>query len=74
MTVEETKRAFAELKAQGQTDEDILATLYVMFADDKISLKELENLINVLGYELTEEFKAMSPEEQKVNGYKEVDD
>lgn len=74
MTVKEAKKMFAGLRAQGQTDEDILGTLYLMFADDRISLDELETLCNVLGYELTEEFKAMSPEEQKVNGYKEVDD
>lgn len=69
MTLEEAKQAFEELKAQGETDETILAVLYEMYKDDTIGLDELESLIGVLGYEFTEEFKKMSPKDKKTKGY-----
>lgn len=64
MILEEAKMAFEQLKAQGETDKSILAVLYGMFAEDTIELDELESLIGVLGYEFSEEFKNMSPEDQ----------
>ena len=69
MTLEEAKMAFEQLKAQGETNESILAVLYGMFAEDTIELDELESLIGVLGYEFSEEFKNMSPEDQKTKGF-----
>lgn len=74
MTREEAKKAFDELKAQGETDESILAVLYGMFSEDTIELDELESLISVLGYELSEEFKNMSPEDQKTKGFEYDED
>ena len=72
MTIKEVQEAFEELRKDGQDDEDILAILYLMFQDDKIDINELSDLVQVLGYELTPEFLAMSPEDQKTKGYEEI--
>lgn len=66
---EEFKKAFDEMRAQGADDDEILGTLYRMFQDDKIDINQLDALVNILGYELTDEFKNMSTEEQKINGW-----
>ena len=71
MTIDEAKKAFDEMRAQGADDNAILGTLYSMFQDDKIDVNQLGALVNVLGYELTEDFKKMSPEDQKTKGYEE---
>ena len=65
MTVEEAKKMIEELKAQGETEEDIVGVFFMMFQDDKLTLEEFEDLIGLMDYELTEEFKKLSPEEQK---------
>lgn len=70
--VDEVKKAFEEMRAQGADDNAILGTLYTMFQDDKIDINQLDALVNILGYELTDEFKNMSTEEQKINGW-EID-
>lgn len=74
MTRDEAIEAIETLKEQGETDQDIMSTFYRMFADDKLTLKEFSNLLNLLGYELSEEFLSMSPEEQKTSGWNEDDD
>lgn len=74
MTLDEVNNAIKELKAQGWTEQDILGSFYAMFKEDKINIDELEALCDVLGYKLTEEFKNMSPEDQKTKGYEEVDE
>lgn len=68
MTVDEAKESFEELKKQGATKEDILGTLYYMFGKDELSFNEFEALANVLGYEITDEFKALSDEDKKIKG------
>lgn len=73
MTIDEAKKAFDEMRAQGADDNAILGTLYRMFQDDKIDVEQLGALVNVLGYELTDEFKQMTPEDQKTKGW-ETDD
>ena len=73
MTIDEAKKAFDEMSAQGADDNAILGTLYRMFQDDKIDVEQLGALVNVLGYELTDEFKQMTPEDQKTKGW-EADD
>ena len=74
MTVQEAKKAIEELKAQGETEETMLGTFYLMFQDDVITVDELGDLCQLIGYELTEEFKNMSEEDQKTKGYEEVED
>lgn len=73
MTGKEAKEAIDILKAQGDTEEEILAASYLMFADDKMSIKDLEIICDALGYEMTEEFKNMSPEDQKTKGYEKIE-
>ena len=75
MTVEEAKKVIEELKAQGETEEDIVGIFFMMFQDDKLSLEEFEDLIGLMDYELTEEFKNMSPEQQKSDeAWEEIED
>lgn len=68
MTLKEAKQVIDEFLAQGETEEDIVAALYLMYQDDDISLEELEQLVGTLGYEFTEEFKNMSDEDKKTKG------
>lgn len=72
MTVKEAQKAMNEMKAQGVTDDDLLGVLYLMFQDDKLTFDELEALVDSLGYQITEEFRNMSPEDQKTKGFKET--
>ena len=58
-------KVIEELKAQGETEDDIVGVFFMMFQDDKLTLEEFEDLIGLMDYELTEEFKNMSPEQQK---------
>lgn len=71
MTIEEGKKAVAELKSEGKSEEEILFGFYRMFQEDEIDINVLEALTHLVGYELTDEFKNMSPEDQKTKGYEE---
>ena len=74
MTVEEARKVIDELESQGASKEEIAGAFYLLFRDDKIDTEQLESLVNLLGYELNDEFKNMSPEEQKENGYELTND
>jgi outer membrane biosynthesis protein TonB len=74
MTVNEAKEAIAELKAQGNTEEEIAGSFYLMFCDGKIDVNQFDALVNLLGYHLTDEFLAMSEEEQKTQGFEKEDE
>lgn len=74
MTIPEMESAIKQLKAEGHGEEEILGAFYKMFQDDKLTLDELDGIVNLMGYHLTDEFKAMSPEDQKTKGYEEVDE
>lgn len=73
MSIEELTKAVEEMKAQGQSEEEIAGAYYLLFRDGKIDLEQLEALVNHLGFELSEEFKAMDPETQKDAGYEVLD-
>lgn len=68
MKPEEAKQAIDAMKEQGKTDEELLFALYGMFQDNKIDVNELGDLVQLVGYELTDEFKNMSPDQQKTQG------
>ena len=68
MTVEEVNKAIDALKANGMTEQEILASFYAMFCEDKITADQLEGLAQVMGYELTDEFKNLSDEDKKLFG------
>lgn len=65
MTVDEAKSAIQELKAQGLNDEGIAASLYQMYTEDKIDLEQFGSLVKLVGYDLSDEFMALSDEEKK---------
>ena len=69
MTVEEARKAIDEMESQGASKEEIAGAFYLLFRDDKIDTEQLEALVNLLGYELTDEFKNMGPEDQKEKGF-----
>ena len=69
MTIDEGKKAIEELKAQGNSEEEIAGSMYLMFKNGEITVEELEAFIGLMGFELTEEFKNMDPESQKEKGY-----
>jgi hypothetical protein len=74
VTEQEVREAYAELHRSGASDEDILASLFMMFRDGKIDLDGLIALCGILGYEPTEKFLRMSPEQQKEAGFKKPED
>lgn len=65
MTLEELKTAIDRLRADGETEEEMLAVFYGMYIEDEITLENLRTIIGVMGYEFTDEFEAMSEEDKK---------
>ena len=74
MTLEEAKAAIEDLKAQGETEDDILKVLYLMFTKGEFDVETLRALVGTMGYEFTEEFEAMSDEDKKTKGWEQEDD
>lgn len=74
MTIEEAKEALEELKQEGNSEEDLLKMLYIMYTDGKIRLSDLRTFVGLLGYEFTDEFEAMSEEDKKKHGFKKTDE
>ena len=73
MTEQELLEAIEELKQQGFSEDEFLLVFYTMFQNDDINLEQLAYLVDLFGYKLTEEFLAMSPEDQKTKGYEDSD-
>lgn len=73
MTIEEAKKALEQLKSEGYSEEDIMKTIYLMYANDKMDLDDLRALTELMGYEFTDEFMAMSDEDKKTKGLKAKD-
>lgn len=65
MTVKEFNKFLDEMREKGYTDQMILIVLYSMYANHEFTTEEYENLINVMGYEFSDEFKNMSEEEKR---------
>jgi hypothetical protein len=74
MTVEEARSSFEKFKKEGMSEDEILAVLYLMYQDDKLTEGQLSDLVRILGYELTEEFLNMSEEDKKTKGYEETEE
>lgn len=64
MTVEEVTSAIDELKKDA-SEEEILTAFAKMYKDGKIDINQLSALVKILGYELSDEFLKLSPEDQK---------
>ncbi len=73
LTLAEIKEGLDVLKAQGNTDEDILKVMYMWYVEDKTPLETLEAICGFLGWEFTDEFKAMSEEDKKTKGLEGID-
>ena len=65
MTEEEFKSFIEEQKKAGMSEEDISVVFCKMFKDGKLDREQLEACLAVLGYEMSEELKAMPDEELK---------
>lgn len=65
MTLEEAKKALEELKEDYGDEEGVSKALYIMYSKDMITLDDFRAFLNILGYEFTEEFEAMSDDEKK---------
>lgn len=74
MTIEEAKHALEELKRQGNDEETILKILYMMYQDGKMAVDDLRIFTELLGYEFTGEFEAMSDEDKRTKGLKRETD
>lgn len=68
MTLEEAKSALEELKQDGNSEEDILKILYLMYVDGELELSDFRTFNELMGYKLTDEFEAMSEEDKKTKG------
>lgn len=68
-TYEVAIKGLADLQAQGYDEEELMGFVYDLFCEDSIDFETLSELVEFLGYELTDEFKAMSVEEQKQKGH-----
>lgn len=69
MTKQELDKIVGQLKSEGYSMDEVLAGFYKLFTEDKLSLDELEGIVNLLGYHLSDEFKKMSDDEKKKAGY-----
>lgn len=65
MTVEEVKKQFEKYREEGMSDDEIAVTLYLMFKKDVMNAEEFAELMDILGYEVGDEFLNATPEEQK---------
>ena len=74
MTLEEAKAAIEDLKAHGETEDDILKVLYLMFTKGEFDVETLRALVGTMGYEFTEEFEAMSDDDKKTKGWEQEED
>lgn len=58
MVIDEAKKAVEELKAQGESDDEIISSFYNGYVEGKINIATFEALMQVLGYTLSDEFYA----------------
>ena len=65
MTIKDIEEVIETLRNQGNSDEDIAASFYMMFVDKKLDINQFRALLAVLGYELSDEFLSLSEEEQR---------
>lgn len=74
MTVEEGKKMVEELKKEGLSEENIVAGFYQLFIDGDVDINQLGDLVQLVGWELTDEFRNLSPEDQKTKGWEIEED
>lgn len=75
ITIQDAIKSMKEYQAQDSvSDEEMVGILYAMFQEDKLTVNELGAMLDGLGYELSEEFLNMNPEDQKTKLYEEDED
>ncbi len=72
LTYKDVEEVITEFKEEGHSDEEIVVILYSMYQDDLFGEEELENILKIIGYELTEEFKKLSEDEKKTKGLESI--
>lgn len=65
MQFEDISKFLLEQKRKGMSEDEILGRLFRMFKEGYLDVNQLNQLVQILGYELSEEFLNMSTEEQK---------
>ncbi|MCR4874462.1 MAG: TIGR02452 family protein [Clostridia bacterium] len=71
MTENELKEAYNEMRKSGATDNDILGFLYHLYQEHTIDTNQLREMVDILGYEFTEDFENMSEDDKHTKGYEE---
>lgn len=69
MTKQELDKMVSSLKSEGYSEQDVLAGFYKLYTDEKLSLEELEGIVNLMGYHLSDEFKNASEDKKKEMGF-----
>jgi hypothetical protein len=65
MTKQEFDKLIQEQREKGMSDEDIAKVFAFMFKDGKLNREQIEGVLEAMGYEISEELKAMPDEEFK---------
>ena len=65
ITADEIRQMYELFKNEGKSDEEIIAAIFLIFKDGEITIEEFKNTLNVLGYDLSEEYLNLPEEQQK---------
>lgn len=74
MTVKEGRKMVEMLKKEGFNEEQIVGGFYQLYIDGKVTVEQLQDLVKLVGWEVTEEFLNMSEEDKKTKGWEVVED
>ena len=74
MTVKEGLKMVEMLKKEGYDEEQIVGGFYQLYIDGKVTVEQLQDLVKLVGYEVTEEFLNMSGEDKKTKGWEVRED
>lgn len=67
MTKEEFEKFIEQQKDAGLSEEEIAIVFGKMFQDDKLNREQFEACLNAIGFELSDDYKAMDDDELKKN-------
>ena len=74
MTVKEGRKMVEMLKKEGFDEEQIVGGFYQLYIDGKVTVEQLQDLVKLVGWEVTEEFLNMCEEDKKTKGWEVVED
>ncbi len=64
MDIDTLKEVIKQLEAEGHSKEDIMKSFIAMYINDKLNLEQLDAIVNVMGYHLSDKFKKASKDKQ----------